>query len=179
MDILFKPHHLILNEGKEPQLKENEKPTSSQIAYDLNKTILRLYGKFLSEDGGHVDYSAMKSSEEFAQFSQDTAKLKLVQLATLNEDDRKCFFLNCYNALVIHGYLANGVPVSMSEKMNFFKTQSYRIGPNIYSLDDMEHGILRENRKHPSFLVWRPQFGDNDPRKQFIVKCDRFRSIVH
>lgn len=38
---------------------------------------------------------------------------------------------------------SDGVPGNMITKMKFFAEASYQIGPHIYSLNDMEHGILR------------------------------------
>jgi len=46
---------------------------------------------------------------------------------------------------------------------------SYQIGAHIYSLDDIEHGILRANRKHPAFFIRNSQFGKDDPRGKYSV----------
>lgn len=63
-----------------------------------------------------------------------------MNLEQLTEDERKAFFLNIYNALVIHGYTQHGLP---KDKVGFYRRTSYRIGGQVYSLDDIEHGVLR------------------------------------
>lgn len=36
------------------------------------------------------------------------------------------------------------------DTMTFFDRVAYRIGPAVYSLDDIEHGVLRNNSPHPA-----------------------------
>lgn len=49
-----------------------------------------------------------------------------------------------YNILTIHGIVSlTEKPKSILDLNQFSKTTSYKIGPHIYSLDDIEHGILR------------------------------------
>jgi len=46
--------------------------------------------------------------------------------------------------LTIHGIVSlNELPKSVLDLNQFCKTTSYKIGAYIYSLDDIEHGILR------------------------------------
>jgi hypothetical protein len=56
-----------------------------------------------------------------------------------------CFFFeDIYNVLTIHGIVAlNELPKSILDLNQFWKVTSYKIGPYVYSLDDIEHGILR------------------------------------
>lgn len=49
-----------------------------------------------------------------------------------------------YNALTIHGLATAGqLPKSVLDVTNFWKSTSYSIGGMVFSLDDIEHGILR------------------------------------
>jgi len=73
-----------------------------------------------------------------------------------------------YNVLMIHGHISRGVPHGTWQKTNFFRETSYQIGPNIYSLDVIEHGILRGNRKHPNILIQKT-LSNHDPRISFSV----------
>jgi hypothetical protein len=50
----------------------------------------------------------------------------------------------------------------------FWKIHCYNIGGAVYSLDDIEHGVLRANRGHPA-AGGRPQFGPEDPRRRGLV----------
>jgi len=147
---------------------------SNSLARNMNKSILiNIADKFISEDGSAVDYSAIKESESFQIFRNDTYKLHQVDLDVLSDNEKKTFFLNIYNALVIHGNIERGVPNSLSSRVSFYRRVSYRIGPHAYSLDDIEHGILRGNRKHSSFLFQKKQFGKKDARRCFaLTSCD-------
>lgn len=49
----------------------------------------------------------------------------------------------------------------------FWQRYAYRIGPHVFSLDDMEHGILRGNQRHPS--TRQRLFSKEDPRGVFSV----------
>ncbi|XP_078366756.1 uncharacterized protein LOC144650866 [Oculina patagonica] len=61
----------------------------------------------------------------------------------------------------------SGLPNSVLEIENFWRRMSYNIGGYTFSLDDIEHGILRGNRPHPS--GGKPLFADGDPRLRFTV----------
>ncbi len=54
------------------------------------------------------------------------------------------FIKDLYNILTIHGITSvNDLPKSVLDLNQFWKTTSYKVGPYFYSLDDIEHGILR------------------------------------
>eukprot|EP01121_Diplochlamys_sp_Union-15-3_P015516 TRINITY_DN514_c0_g1_i1.p1 TRINITY_DN514_c0_g1~~TRINITY_DN514_c0_g1_i1.p1 ORF type:complete len:232 (+),score=27.42 TRINITY_DN514_c0_g1_i1:281-976(+) len=113
----------------------------------------------------------MGKSVEFKEFLKVSESLCNVNLAKLSEEERKAFFLNIYNALVIHGYIAKGVP-GLKDRLFFYQTTCYRIGPFVYSLDDIEHGILRGNKSSPSFLSPSVTFSSSDPRLAYCCKLD-------
>ncbi len=52
--------------------------------------------------------------------------------------------VDVYNALTIHGLLeAEQVPGSVLQVNRFWQDTAYNIGGLVYSLDDIEHGVLR------------------------------------
>ena len=97
-----------------------------------------------------------------------SACLDCVRLDSL--DDRfKCtaFWLNIYNALVFNAVGAFGVATSILEVPGFFNRAAYRVGGLRFSLNDIEHGILRGNR--PVLTGRPPPFGPSDARLLFAV----------
>ena len=52
-------------------------------------------------------------------------------------------------------------------RLQFFNTSSYMIGGHQYSLQDIEHGILRGNRKGPG--QFKKPFNKGDPRAEAAV----------
>jgi len=158
--------HKILNELQDTTAKANS--NASELAQTLNQGVLELYGNFLNEDGTAVNYTAMASSPAFAEFEKSTQLLVHVKLEDFSEDDKKPFFINLYNACLIHGFVRLGVPSSSLTRMKFFSETAYRIGAHSFCLDDMEHGILRANSKSP--LTSAPQFSAGDPRIPYCVR---------
>ena len=79
---------------------------------------------------------------------------------------RKAFFINVYNSLTIHAMVRQTqlykFTTNPKEVSGFFDKHCYCIGGHIYSLDDIEHGALRDNTGHPSSE--RPRFDEGDPR---------------
>lgn len=57
-----------------------------------------------------VDYKAMKNSEVFKEYVKLSRELQRVQVEKLDQEGRKAFFINTYNALVIHATVENGSP---------------------------------------------------------------------
>jgi len=64
--------------------------------------------------------------------------------------------------VVIHAYVEVGPPGSLIQRHRFFNRVTYLIGGHFFSLNDIEHGILRGNRKPPGGLG--RQFSRSDPR---------------
>ena len=115
-------------------------------------------------------------------------------------------FKDIYNALTIHSicYLKQNDEIKESRSMldqasgRFWSTMAYRIGLYVFSLDDIEHGILRgvffnccfqsllklisnkkwylkANRPHPSRN--ESSFQSNDARLKYVVK--KFDPRIH
>ena len=52
----------------------------------------------------------MKNAEEFNDYVKLSKELQHVPVENLNLDESKAFFINIYNALVIHATVMNGPP---------------------------------------------------------------------
>lgn len=116
-----------------------------------------------------VDYTALAKSEEFRQYTLKAAELQRVQLVALNQDEHIAFFVNCYNLLCLHGYVTHGPPTNFVRRYIFFRGLSYRIAGLDMTLDDIEHGILRGNKKPPT-LKWMQQLRPSDPKCQHVIQ---------
>jgi hypothetical protein len=158
-----------LNAG---QMAECAQVEPAQLGEQLRKAIKNLYAKFLNQNGSSVDYKGMSSSHEFAEYEKLARQLQRVDIAKLSPDGRLAFFINIYNALVIHGQVRRGIPTSFMPRLRFFWCTSYIISGHIFTLDDIENGVLRSNRKGPAHL-FRQFSAKNDPRLKFALpKCE-------
>jgi Protein of unknown function, DUF547 len=92
--------------------------------------------------------------------------------------ERIAFFVNIYNALIIHGTCEFGSPANLLKRLTFFGDACYRIGADTYSANDIEHGVLRNNATSPASAgallgfgpLKKPQFKSGDRRRAQCVE---------
>lgn len=87
---------------------------------------------------------------------------RVLDLHLLSEDERLTFFLNLYNAMVIHAVIRVGLPTSIIDRRSLFCDFQYLVGGYPYTLSAIKNGILRNNRRPPYSLV-KP-FSSRDKR---------------
>ena len=104
-------------------------------------------------------------SPEFVEFERLAWELQSVDAGALEPGARKAFFINTYNALVIHSLTLNPKRIK-----GFYSKMAYRIGGDALSLDDIEHGVLRGNTPHPG--SGRISFKAGDPRLRLVLPLD-------
>lgn len=141
--------------------------TGVEIGEALRKSITGLFGKHVREDGRSVDYTGLKSDVDFAKYVMLSKHLQRAHIGPLTKNEKISMFINVYNSLVIHGIVTKGNPSSMWSKYQFFSKVSYIIDGLLYSLNEIENGILRANRK-PIAALTRP-FSSSDRRLQHAL----------
>jgi hypothetical protein len=138
-----------------------------EMASQLKNTMDKLRGAFFDANG-RVAYERMHTSEIYQNFVELSRNLKNMDLKELARREAKiAFWINLYNVIVIHGVIALGIRDSVKEIWNFFRRVHYQIGEHLFSPEDIEHGILRGNRR-PPYTPFR-QFGRHDPRLAYLV----------
>ena len=192
-----------LNDGPGANVRSSpalsESPTALggplAVAEDLRRLSLGLAGLYLSEDGTEVDYEAMRGSPAFEDLQLLAATqlpaLGEAQLASLPRSSRIAFWVNLYNVMVLVGTCAIPKPSTGGPALAaWFTRVRYRVAGRSFSLDDIEHGILRGNRPSPSswgallglpglspppFCLGDPRLAhciaDPDPRIHFALNC--------
>lgn len=169
--------HLLLNISAEQVLNSDsdhgELGQSQAIIAEINQTINRFKEQAISPDGNHVDYSGLSKSAVYQQYRRElTPKLRSIELDTLGERRQAtAFWINLYNALVIDGVIRTNVHTSVTDgllgNLRFFSRTAYNVGELRFSLEDIEHGILRANRGS----VFSPggHFPSDDPRYKYTM----------
>ncbi|XP_023272431.1 uncharacterized protein LOC111662709 isoform X2 [Seriola lalandi dorsalis] len=135
---------------------------AAELSLLLREMILKLFSEHLSADGKSVDYKGMSLNPAFERYCELAIQLQRLELLSLSREEKLAFFINIYNALVIHGYLRMGPPTNMWQRYRFFNYVSYLIGGEVFTLQDIENGVLRGNRKGVAQL--RRPFSKTDPR---------------
>jgi hypothetical protein len=159
-------------QGNDRVLNRKEGVPSEQPAEDLSATLRQAIGdlqaQFFDLEAGRVNYRAMKGSPGYEAYLQKAGLLRSYDLSQLKERQEKlAFWINLYNTMVIHGVIDWDIRESVKEKRGFFTCLKYDIGGHLFSLSDIEHGILRDNSR-PPYGIFRP-FRRGDPRLTFAV----------
>lgn len=109
------------------------------------------------------------------------APIWLEQLSAFNpknlkgDDEKKAFWINLYNGLTNYQIISHQLKESVWELPDFFSGRKFRVGDFLMSLDDIEHGILRQNGPRRN---GKPrQFQSTDPMLELMV--DQFDPRIH
>jgi hypothetical protein len=156
---------IVLNQfGEAPRLA-----TGKDISKELKSKIDHLKLNFFDLEKGGVNYKEMKNSEAFKDYRAATRDLSSLNLDALTTTEAKlAFWINIYNALVVHGVIDLNISKSVKEVPSFFKAVCYDVGGHVFSLDDIEHGILRGNKK--KHVLSPKPFSDRDPKNKYIME---------
>ena len=157
------PSPILLNSG-DPLKISLDHP----IDIALTLAMADLKAKFIDPEKGIIHYRKIRGSEEFERYKDLTKELRSLDLQTFRErNQRLAFWINIYNTAVIHGVIELGLEKSVKELPGFFNRVMYEIGGFRFSLNEIEHGILRGNRRHPYGFL-KP-FRRKDPRMEFTI----------
>ncbi|TDI86195.1 MAG: DUF547 domain-containing protein, partial [Chloroflexi bacterium] len=141
---------------------ENPARKLREIANDMR-------AQAISPETGEVDYGKLVESESYARFKTFARALPYCTKEDLGDRPHQiAFWINLYNALILHGVLHYKVSGSMLRDVGFFRRVAYNVGGMRFSADDIEHGVLRGNRRHP-YLPFT-QFAKGDPREMMSIE---------
>ncbi|XP_043716992.1 uncharacterized protein LOC122665006 isoform X3 [Telopea speciosissima] len=92
--------------------------------------------------------STDKSQFSRASYAINNYRILVEQLERVNAKQMEsgaqmAFWINVYNSLVMHAYLAYGIPHSSLRRMALFHKAAYNIGGHLISADAMEQFIFR------------------------------------
>ena len=74
---------------------------------------------FSFKAGWPFDYKSIAENPKFKYYVQHTAELHRVNVEDATREQKIAFFINIYNALVIHAFVTNGPPVSLWQRYKF------------------------------------------------------------
>lgn len=155
-------------------LNNEYKFTDGTLKHDPNTELRLLRAQFYKvynahiDNGGKVNYAALGASKEFHAFHCNTCRLQAADLTTMSPAARTAFVINAYNLLVLHGFTVIGPPMTAWQRNTFFTLVSYNIGGLVFTLDELEHGILRGNK--PNGLRLKTPFASSDPRCRLVIQ---------
>lgn len=170
------PIKAVLNKGGGADLK-----SKIAIASELRRSINMMHGTYFDSSLSKVNYRELRKSQAFNEYKNLTLYLNTFDLRQLRTDaEKKAFWINIYNVLIVHGVIELNVKRTVREVFNYFSRVAYQIAGQRFSADDIEHGILRCNHKHPGKGLqllgpWDKRreymLNDFDPRIHFALVC--------
>ncbi|KAF3432467.1 hypothetical protein FNV43_RR27207 [Rhamnella rubrinervis] len=156
-------------------INDSEPKPAAKVGERLTKIMSAILEAYASDDRRHVDYIGISNSEEFRRYINLVQELHRVNLVELSQDEKLAFFLNLYNAMVIHAVIRVGHPEGVIDRRSFFSDFQYLVGGYPYSLNTIQNGILRNNSR-PPYSFTKP-FGSGDPRLQLVL--GKVNPLIH
>ncbi|NIS78746.1 MAG: DUF547 domain-containing protein [Anaerolineales bacterium] len=117
---------------------------------------------------GLVDYGKLASGSSYARFRELTRSLPNCDPSDLaDQATRMAFWINLYNALILDAVVHYKIQGSLLRHFWIFRRAAYNVGGMRFSAEDIEHGILRGNRPHPTYHL--RMFTADDPRLELAL----------
>jgi Protein of unknown function, DUF547 len=129
--------------------------------------------------GAACDYAALAASRERGLLSDSLAGLEGIDVRRMQIPAQMAFWINVFNAGVLRDAQELAAAASVPQVEAFFERPRLRIGAHSYSLDDIEHGLLRGNVPKPGRK--RAPMPRGDPRLDYmpIVFDERMHFGLH
>ncbi|CAA2953645.1 Hypothetical predicted protein [Olea europaea subsp. europaea] len=145
------------------------------------------YGIFYSEESITRDIGPYKNLVRFASSSMDPKciqdsssvplfqklkglmnSLQMVDLRFLSHEQKLAFWINIYNASVMHGFLQYGIPTSATpgKLLKLINKATLNIAGNVINAQAIEHFILR--KLEPSLLKQITGKGEKDIKEAIV-----------
>ena len=149
-----------------PILNPNDEEWTGELAADppaaLRAALEAARGAHYDAERNAFDYARFGGSPEYESLLAAAEALAGYDGSGLGIGQRLPFWINVYNALVLHAVIARGVTDSVRSVGDFYGESKYDVGGQTYSLDDIEHGLLRANE--PMRRGARRPMREDDPR---------------
>ena len=120
-----------------------------------------------ADSGYRVRYDAVRDTADFERLRVRACALRSSRLDALSRPARLSFLINAYNLSVGFAMCAFGAPRTRAHRRTFFDDVRLCVGGDAYSLSELEHGLLRGNRRAP-YCLFKP-FAASDPRVRFAT----------
>ena len=124
----------------EADLRTSQPTGGTLFSHDLFDQVLQEH----VDKAGQVDYTKLKANPE--KFEAYLDLLAAANPAVLSYNEQLAFWVNTYNALVIKG-VVDHYPITSVRKVKlfngFFSRLKFQAAGKIYTLNQIEHGIIR------------------------------------
>lgn len=172
----FEPIHLYyrLTADHTPEILNsfcvwNDRVESNSMA--LLKRLKKMLGKAesaVTNSDGLVNYKEAHKNENYVQFEEAVCELQGVDMEKMDRNTRLAFGINLYNLMIKYAFMKLGIGSSALARSAFFSGVKFNIGGDILSFNDLEHGILRGNKR--PVLGLNLQINPKDSRARLAIE---------
>lgn len=138
---------------------------------DIGKYRLATEVSWMSVGKEQLEYAA-SALKKFRFLVEQLAK---VNPAQMSNDEKLAFWINLYNALIMHIYLAYGVPRSDIKLFSLMKKACYTVGEQSFSAADIEFVILKmkppAHRPQIALTLALHKFKLTEEHKSYSIDC--------
>ncbi|MCO5612042.1 hypothetical protein L7F22_066304 [Adiantum nelumboides] len=108
-------------------------------------------------------------------FRSMVEQLEKVDPSQLKHDEKLAFWINIYNALLMHAYLAYGIPRNNLKRMTLLQRAAYKVGGRSINAHTIEHCILGCRSHRPTqwlqnLLLPGSKFKAGDERRSYAIE---------
>lgn len=125
----------------------------------------------------------MKADPLFLEYVNASAELQAVSLSDLGRRERIAFFINIYNALIVHGTIVREVPDNLLKRLSFFSSLKYNIGGHDFSAGEGRRHDVMKSGDEPYIQYencrWHPDADGNAPCPRFIATSFPYIICLH
>ncbi|KAG0605815.1 hypothetical protein M758_9G089700 [Ceratodon purpureus] len=99
-------------------------------------------------------------------------QLEQVDPGKMSHEQKLAFWINIYNALMMHAYLAYGIPRNRLKRLSLLQKAAYKVGVHSINAQTIEHSILscrsiRPSQWFQSLLSQGTKFKTSDERRAY------------
>ncbi|XP_073281128.1 uncharacterized protein [Primulina huaijiensis] len=110
------------------------------------------------------------------------SRLESIDPRKLAHEEKLAFWINVHNALVMHAFLAYGIPQNNTKRMLLLLKAAYNVGGQIVSADVIQNSILSCRMSRPGqwlrlLLSSRTKFKSGDARQKYAI--ERPEPLLH
>ncbi|XP_022844826.1 uncharacterized protein LOC111367936 isoform X1 [Olea europaea var. sylvestris] len=110
------------------------------------------------------------------------SRLEVIDPRKMSHEEKLAFWINVHNALVMHAFLAYGIPQNNMKRMLLLLKAAYNVGGQIVSADVIHNSILGCRMSRPGQWLWsllssRTKFKAGDERQAYAI--ERPEPLLH
>lgn len=143
---------------------------------DIGKYSSAMEVSWMSVGKEQLEYAA----EALRKFRLLVEQLAKVNPGCMNHEEKLAFWINIYNALMMHAYLAYGVPRSELKLFALMQKAAYTVGGHSFNAATIEYVILRMkppiHRPQMALLLALHKLKISEEQSQYVI--DHFEPLV-